>query len=214
MSTVDTYNVKGKKVGSTKLAPKIFDIKINSDLIYQTLVAQLANSRRHIAQTKDRSQVRGGGVKPWQQKGTGRARHGSIRSPIWKGGGVTFGPGKHINFKKKINKKMKQKAMLMVLSSKVKDQELILVDQLKVEKPKTKQMAEILENILKNKKSKNVLVVIPEKNQNIIKANKNIPYTKTILANNLNILDLLSFKYLLIPESAIKIIEKTYGSNV
>jgi large subunit ribosomal protein L4 len=175
------------------------------------VVAQLANSRQVIAHTKGRSEVRGGGRKPWRQKGTGRARHGSIRSPIWRGGGVTFGPTKERVFKKKINKKMKRKALFMVLTSKIKDDELILLDKLEIKEPKTKPMAKMMENILK-KKQKSVLVVIPKKDENIARANKNIPYTKTIWADSLNVLDLLSFKYLLMPKEAIKVIEKTYGT--
>lgn len=224
MPNVNTYNIKGEKVGTTKLSPAIFDVEINSDLVHQAMVTQLANSRQVIAHVKDRSEVRGGGRKPWRQKGTGRARHGSIRSPIWRGGGTTFGPTKERVFKKKINKKMKQKALFMVLTSKVKDNELILLDKLELKEPKTRLMAEILENILKKqetpshttgqainkKQTKSVLMVIPKRDENIIRANKNIPYSKTLRADSLSILDLLSFKYLLLPKEAIKVIEKTY----
>ena len=210
MPRVNTYNTEGKKIGTAMLPPEIFAIKINTDLVHQVVVAQLANSRQVIAHTKGRSEVRGGGRKPWRQKGTGRARHGSIRSPIWRGGGVTFGPTKERVFKKKINKKMKRKALFMVLTSKIKDDELILLDKLEIKGAKTKPMAEMIENILK-KKQKSVLVVIPQKNENIARANKNIPYTKTLRADSLNVLDLLSFKYLLMPEEAIKVIEKTYA---
>jgi large subunit ribosomal protein L4 len=211
MPRINTYNTEGKKIGTAMLPPEIFDIEINADLIHQVVVAQLANSRQVIAHTKGRSEVRGGGRKPWRQKGTGRARHGSIRSPIWRGGGVTFGPTKERVFKKKINKKMKRKALFMVLTSKIKDDELILLDKLEIKEPKTKPMAKMMENILK-KKQKSVLVVIPKKDENIARANKNIPYTKTIWADSLNVLDLLSFKYLLMPKEAIKVIEKTYGT--
>ncbi len=215
MSRVNVYNAKKEKTGTLILPPELFDLKINSNLIHQAIVAQMANMRKKIAQTKDRSEVRGGGIKPWQQKGTGRARHGSIRSPIWKGGGITFGPTTQRNFKKKINKKMKRKALLMALSSKLKDNELILINELKLKKPKTKEMAKILENFIKKDgKIKSTLIVIHEKDQNIIRANKNIPFTKTILVNNLNILDLLSFKYLLTSKPVIKIIKEIYGSNI
>lgn len=211
MSTlsVPTYNMEGKKTGTTKLPPEIFDIKMNTDLVHQTMVAQLANARQVIAHSKDRSETKGGGRKPWRQKGTGRARHGSIRSPIWRGGGATFGPTKERNFGKKINKKMKQRALFIVLTSKVKDGELILLDKLELKKPKTKLMAEILDAILKKKK-KNALVVIPKKDKNLIRANQNIPYSKTLRADSLNVLDLLSFKYLVMPKEAIKIIKDTY----
>lgn len=209
MPRVNTYNIEGKKIGTAMLPPEIFDVKINTDLVHQAVVTQLANSRQKIAQVKDRSETRGGGRKPWRQKGTGRARHGSIRSPIWRGGGVTFGPTKERNFKKKINKKMKRKALFMVLTSKVKDNELILLDKLELKEAKTKLMAEILETLLK-KKQKSVLVVIAKKDEKIIRANRNVPYSKTLRADSLNILDLLSFKYLLMPKEAIKTIEKTY----
>lgn len=220
MPNISAYNMKGDKVGTVKLPPKIFDVKINTDLIHQAVVAQLANKRQVIAHAKGRSEVRGGGRKPWRQKGTGRARHGSIRSPIWRGGGATFGPTKERVFKKKINKKMKQKALFMVLTSKVKDNELILLDKLEPQEPKTKLMVDILKNVLKptasgrarplEKEQKSILVVIPKKDENIVRANKNIPYTKTIRADSLNVLDLLSFKYLLMPKEAVKVIEKTY----
>lgn len=213
MSTisVSTYSIEGKKTGTTRLPSEIFDVEMNPDLVHQAVVTQLANSRQVIAHTKDRGEARGGGRKPWRQKGTGRARHGSIRSPIWRGGGVTFGPTKERVFKKKINKKMKRKALFMVLTSKVKDDEVILLDKLELKEPKTRLIAEILETLLKKKK-KSVLVVTPKKDENIIRANRNVPYAKTLRADSLNILDLLSFKYLLLPKEAIKIIEKTYGT--
>jgi len=209
--SVTIYNTEGKKVGTAKLPPEIFDVKINPDLIQQAVITQRANARQILAHVKDRSEVRGGGKKPWRQKGTGQARHGSIRSPLWKGGGVTFGPRKERIFAKKINKKMKRKALFMVLTSKVEDNELILLDKLELKEPKTKLMTKVLENIFKEN-SKSVLVVIPKKNENIIRATRNIPKTKILRADSLNVLDLLSFKYLLMPEDAIKVIEKTYGA--
>ena len=209
MPSVNVYNTEGKKIGIAKLPPKIFDVKMNVDLVHQAVVAQSANKRQPLANAKDKSEVRGGGRKPWRQKGTGRARHGSIRSPIWRGGGATFGPTKERVFKKKINKKMKQKALFAVLTSKHKDNELILLDKLELKEAKTKLMAEILGVLLK-KRQKSILVVTSKKDENIIKANKNIPYTKTLQADSLNILDLLSFKYLLMPKEAIKVIKETY----
>ncbi len=150
---ISTYTQNGKESGKAELPSEIFDVKMNSDLVHQVVLAQMSNQRQVIAHTKDKSEVRGGGRKPWKQKGTGRARHGSIRSPIWKGGGVTFGPTKDRNFKKKINKKMRRKALFMVLSSKVQDKEMIVLDKLKIEKPKTKEIAMVIENLkLKMKK--------------------------------------------------------------
>ncbi|MBU4285226.1 50S ribosomal protein L4 [Patescibacteria group bacterium] len=212
MIKVLVHNSEGEQVGTISLPEEIFGVKINNDLIYQAVNAQTANSRFHLAHAKDRSEVRGGGKKPWRQKGTGRARHGSIRSPLWRGGGVTFGPKLEENFEKKINKKAKRKALFMVLTSKVQDKELIVLDELKIKEPKTKIMAGIFGKILKEVKKPSVLITISKKNENIIIASKNIPSTKTILADSLNVLDLLSFKYLLIDKEAIKVIEKTYGT--
>src|SRR4030043_2412895 len=126
------YNLEGEKTGTIKLSEKIFGLKINNNLIYQVINVQLANKRKHLAKVKDRGEVRGGGRKPWRQKGTGRARHGSIRSPIWRGGGVTFGPTKNRVFKKKINKKMRRKALFMVLSAKAKEKLIIVLDDLEL----------------------------------------------------------------------------------
>lgn len=216
MSRVNIYNIKGEKAGTALLPPEIFDVEMKADLVHQAATTQMANRRQMVAHVKDRSEARGGGVKPWRQKGTGRARHGSIRSPLWVGGGVTFGPNRERVLGKKINKKMKRKALFMVLTSKVKDNELILLDTLEIKEPKTKIMAEVFKNLFKEdtktKQQPSVLVVIPAKDEKTIRASRNIPRTKIIRADNLNVLDLLSFKYLLMPKEAIKVIEKTYGT--
>lgn len=204
----EVYNQEGKKIGEARLPKEIFEVKINSDLIHQVVVSQMANRRQRIAQTKTRGEVRGGGKKPWAQKGTGRARAGSIRSPLWRGGGVTFGPRKEKVFKKKIPKKMKRKALLMVLSGKAKNNFLILLDKLKIEKPKTKQISEILNKL--PCKTQSTMIVLPEVNQNLILAARNLPKVETIEARNLNSLDLLSFKYLMMSKDSIKIIEQTF----
>jgi len=204
---VKTYDTNGKEVGQTRLPSEIFDVKVNSDLIHQVVTSQMANKRTVIAHTKDRAQVRGGGKKPWRQKGTGRARHGSRRSPLWKGGGVTFGPTKVRNFEKKINKKMKRKAILMVLSAKVKNDLLLILEKLSLEKPKTKLMAGVLGK-LPFKGS--ALIVLPQLEKDIVRAARNIPDAATIEARNLNALDLLSFKYLIMPKDAIKVIKETF----
>ena len=141
------YNQKGEELKKADLPEELFGLKINSDLLHQAVVAQQANKRKLVAYAKDRSEVRGGGRKPWPQKGTGRARHGSIRSPIWVGGGVTFGPVKERNYNKKINKKMRRKALFMSLSSKVKDESLVLLDKLELNQPKTKEIKEIFNNL-------------------------------------------------------------------
>jgi large subunit ribosomal protein L4 len=205
---VNTYNQNGEKVGQARLPSEIFDVKTNPDLLHQVVVAQMANRRQIVAHTKTRGEVRGGGRKPWRQKGTGRARHGSIRSPLWKGGGVTFGPRKEKIYKQKINKKMARLALFMALSSKAKDNELLILEDLKIEKPKTKLMAEILNKL--PSKSKSVLIALPKKEETIIRATSNIPAIQTIEARNLNALDLLSYKYLLMPKEAIKAIKETF----
>jgi len=207
------YNQEGEEVGKVNLPADVFGLEINQDLICQAVNAQRANARESIAHTKDRSEVSGGGKKPWRQKGTGRARHGSNRSPIWKGGGVTFGPTNERVFTQKINKKMKQKSLLMALSSKVKDEEIILLDKLDLTEAKTKKMAEIL-NKLKNgaKKDidKGVLIVLPTVDQKIITASRNLPKIKTIQADSLNIYDILNYHYLLMPKKSIKVIQEFY----
>lgn len=222
MKTI-VYNQNGEKVEEIDLPKEIFDVKINPDLTYQVAVSLMANQRRIIAHTKDRSEVRGGGRKPWRQKGTGRARHGSRRSPLWKGGGVTFGPTKNRVFKKKINKKMKRKALLMVLSAKVKNNLLILLDKIKLEKAPvvetsfttgqaktklTKSMVEIFRKL--PCKAKSSIVALPAMDKNIILAARNVPEVKVVQARDLNVLDLLSFEYLIMPKEAIKIMKETF----
>jgi large subunit ribosomal protein L4 len=206
------YNQEGKEVGTTLLPKEIFDVKINPDLIHQVVVSQMANRRRVLAHTKGRAEVRGGGKKPWRQKGTGRARHGSIRSPLWKGGGVTFGPTKERVFKKKINRKMRKIALFMVLSAKAKNSLLLILDKLILPEAKTKLMTKILGKLpFKSKTS--CLVALPQKNEMIIRVARNIPNLQTVEARNLNALDLLSFKYLIIPKETIKVIKETFLSR-
>lgn len=205
---VNVYNQEGKETGQALLPKEIFDVKINPDLVHQVAVSQAANRRRVIAHTKGRGEVRGGGRKPWRQKGTGRARVGSIRSPLWRGGGVTFGPTKERVFKQKISKKMKRKALFMVLSEKAKNNLLILLDELKIEKPKTK----LISNILKKLpcKEKSSLVALAGLDKNTILAARNISEIATFQAKDLNCLDLLSFKYLIMPKEAIKVIKAAF----
>ena len=205
---IKVLNQKNEEVGEIELPKEIFGVLMNSDLVHQVVVSQMASRRRKIAKTKDRSEVRGGGRTPWQQKGTGRARVGSIRSPIWRGGGVTFGPRTEKVFKKIIPKKMRRKALFMVLSAKTKDKLLLVLDTLKVDKPKTKVMAEILDKLFLKKGSG--LVILSKKDDNIIKAVRNIPKVDTMVATDLNALDILSYKYLMMPKEAIRIINDTF----
>lgn len=217
---VKKYNQQVDEIGTQELNSKIFGVKAKQELIKQVVVAQQANSRQVLAHAKDRSEVRGGGKKPWKQKGTGRARVGSNRSPIWIGGGVTFGPTKERNFSLKINKKMKKKALFMCLSDKVKNTKIILFDKIKLEEIKTKKIVEILKKIdekiinskdKKIKKTKNdILFIIDNKSENIVKSTRNISEIGTIRADCLNTIEILKYKYLITTIDAVKKIEKTY----
>jgi len=195
-------------MGETELPKEIFEVALNSDLVHQVVLSQISNRRRKIAKTKDRSEVRGGGRKPWRQKGTGRARHGSIRSPIWKGGGVTFGPTTEKVFKKIIPKKMRKKALFMVLSVKAKENFIFILDKLEIKNSKTKSMIEILNKLFLKKGSG--LVVLPKIDKNLILASRNISKVNAIQAKDLNVLDLLNYKYLVMPKEAIEVIKETF----
>ncbi|OGZ18457.1 MAG: 50S ribosomal protein L4 [Candidatus Nealsonbacteria bacterium RBG_13_38_11] len=208
MMKINVYNQEGKEIGNTLLPKEIFDVKINPPLVQQVVVSQMANRRQVLANAKTRGEVRGGGRKPWRQKGTGRARHGSRRSPIWRGGGITFGPRKERVFKKKIDKKVKRSALLMVLSGKVKNNMMVVLEDLKLEKAKTKLMVAVLEKLPVKKQS--ALLVLPKMDKNLIISSKNIATIETIQAKDLNALDILSFKYLIMPKEAIKLIKETF----
>jgi len=226
---VNIYNQKAEQVGDLKLADEVFGVKANEALVHQVMVTQMSNERQVLAHTKGRSEVRGGGKKPWRQKGTGRARAGSIRSPIWKGGGVTFGPTKDRNFKKNINKKMKQKAMLMVLSDKVKSNVLVILDKLEMKEFKTKVFNKMLmgleKKVLKtsrqqtlqgggqtaNKKSKRSILIINDKKSEKTKySGRNLVGVEIINLENINILDLLKYQNVILTVEAIKVLEKKY----
>ena len=202
----DLYNMKGEKTGDVTLPKSIFGVEVNPDLIYQVMRVQTLSRRQNTADTKDRSEVRGGGRKPWRQKGTGRARHGSRRSPIWKGGGVTFGPTNERNYKKKINKKVKRAAVSMVLSAKKEKDFIFFVSDLEIKEPKTKEMRGFLKNTFCKK---GTLLVLPKMDKNIILSTRNIEGVDTIQAKDINALDLLSYKYLIIPKDSVKVIEET-----
>ncbi len=213
---VNVYNQNGEETGTALLPKEIFDVKMNPDLVHQVVVSQMANRRKVLAHTKNRGEVRGGGKKPWRQKGTGRARHASIRSPLWRHGGITFGPRKEKSFEKKIPKKMKRLALFMALSEKARQNLLILLDKIKLDEPKTKLMAKIIENLkskTENFKKGNVLIALPELDKNIISVARNLPDVKTIQAKDLNCLDLLSLKYLIMPKDSVKVIKETFLRN-
>jgi large subunit ribosomal protein L4 len=205
---VKLYDFNGKELGNETLEPKLFGVEINPQLVQEVVVAQRKNARQVLAHTKGRSEVRGGGKKPWQQKGTGRARHGSIRSPLWVGGGITFGPTKDRNFAIKVNKKAKQKALAMVLTDKFQNDRFILVDAYNLPEAKTKFLKSSLEKLpIKNKKT---LVVTKDAKDNVVLAAKNLSKVNTISYGSLNVVDLLSSEYLLVSRDLLKKISEHY----
>lgn len=209
----DLINLQNEKVGEIDLPEEIFNQKWNPVLVKQALDAQIANSRKNLAHAKTRAEVRGGGKKPWRQKGTGRARHGSIRSPIWVGGGKAHGPIKEEIFSKKINKKMKRLAIFSILSKKFKDNEIKFFDSLNISEPKTKIIFSYLKNILNlSKKSKkaDVLFIPDSENKNIYKAARNILKTKVLDPKSLNVYDLLNYKNIFIDKNCLQTIIKHY----
>ncbi len=209
----EVYNQDGNLVEKIELPKEIFEVKFNPDLVWQVTVSQMANKRAPIAHTKTRKEVSGSGRKIWPQKHMGRARHGDIRAPIFRHGGVAHGPRKERILKKRVPKKMKRKALLMVLSQKAKDKELILLDDLKLEKPKTKLFAKILKNLrekIENFKRGSVLVAIPQKDESLILAARNLPKVSIMEARNLNCLEILNHKFLLMPKKSIEKIKETF----
>jgi large subunit ribosomal protein L4 len=214
MISYKVYNNEGNVIAETELSDKVFGQKPNEALVHQAVVAQMSNERKVLAHTKDRSEVRGGGKKPWRQKGTGRARVGSSRSPIWIGGGVTFGPTKDRNFSKNINTKMRQKALCIALSDKVANQTLAILDTLLVSEYKTKifkKMVDVLEDKALKREGKRSILVIDAKSEATTKASaKNLPDTKLITTENLNMLDLVKYKNIIMTSAAVKAIEERY----
>ncbi len=206
---IDVYNQEGKVVGDATLPKGIFEVKLNTDLVHQIAVSLSANNRQISAHTKNRGEVSGGGKKPWRQKGTGRARHGSIRSPLWKGGGVTHGPRVERVFEKDIPKKMRRKALFMVLSQKAKNKQLVVLDKIELEKGKTKEMAKSLAKLPCY--SQATLIALPNYDKKIFLASRNIKKTSVEDARNLNVLQLLNHKYLLLTKESIKTIENTFN---
>lgn len=194
---VQIYNLKNEAVGEIELSDKIFARPWNADLVHQALLAQQANRRIPWAHTKGRSEVSGGGKKPWKQKHTGRARHGSIRSPIWRGGGTTHGPSKERDFSQKINKKMLRAAIYSVLSKKLAEGKLKVVDSLALELPKTKTLFAVIKKVLP------ALLVSTIKNQNLNRASRNIPRAKSLNGASLNVEDLLKYKNILLDQNAV-----------
>ncbi|ADG81183.1 50S ribosomal protein L4 [Thermincola ferriacetica] len=203
MPKVALYNIKGEQVGEIELKDEVFGIEPNEGLVHDVVVMQLANRRVGTASTKTRAEVSGGGRKPWRQKGTGRARHGSIRSPIWRGGGITFGP-KPRSFNYTMPKKARRLALKSVLSSKVSDGNIIVLDTLEMAQPKTKEMAEILNRL----KAKKAVVVTADVDQNVIKSARNIPGVTPLTASGLNVYDLVNHEKLVITKDAVAKVEE------
>jgi len=202
------YNQEGKESGEMNLPKEIFEVKFNADLVHQIAVSLMANKRQISAHTKNRGEVRGGGRKPWRQKGTGRARVGSNRSPIWKGGGITHGPRNDRIFAVEIPKKMRRKALFMVLSQKAKDNQLVVLDKMEFEKPQTKIMAKTMSKL--PCKEQSTLVLMPNYDKNIFLSARNINKTDVDDARNLNVLDLLNHKYLLLTKEGITTLKNTF----
>jgi len=206
---IDVYNQNGEVSGSLTLPKEIFDVKFNADLVHQITVSLSANKRQVSAHAKTRGEVSGGGKKPWAQKGTGRSRHGSIRSPLWKGGGITHGPRKDRIFEREIPKKMRRKALFMILSEKARNKQLVILDKIESEKGKTKEMAESLAKLPCNNFS--TLIAMPNYDKKVFLASRNIKKTSIDDARNLNVLQLLNHKYLLLTKESIKTIENTFN---
>jgi len=206
MPKIDVYNIEGKKVSDIELKEEVFGIKPNKAIVHSVLVNYMANQRQGTGNTKTRAEVSGGGKKPWRQKGTGRARQGSIRAPQWYKGGIALGP-KPRDFSYTLNKKEKRLAIKSVLSSKVLESDLVVLDTLAFDEIKTKQMVKALENL---KLEGKILIVLPEPNKNVQRSSKNIPDLKTSLVNTINVYDLLKYKKLILTLDSVHELEEVY----
>ena len=207
MPKVDVYDIAGKKVDTVELKDEVFGIEPNEAVVHSVLVNYLANQRQGTQSTKTRAEVSGGGRKPWRQKGTGRARQGSIRAPQWIKGGIALGP-KPRSYKYTVNKKEKRLAIKSVLSSKVLEKELTVVNEIKLKEIKTKEMQKALNNLKVEGKT---LILLPEKNETVQKSARNIEGLKTTLVNTINVYDLLKYKNLVITLDTVKKLEEVYA---
>lgn len=206
MATVSVLNMEGKEVGTMELNDAVFGVEVNEHLVHMAVVQQLANNRQGTQSAKTRSEVRGGGRKPWRQKGTGHARQGSIRAPQWKGGGVVFAPVPR-DYSFKLNKKEKRAALKSALTSRVNDNKLIVVEDLKLDEIKTRKFKEILTNLKVNK----ALVVLNENDQNVVMSARNLPAVKTALTNTINVYDILKYDTVVVTKDAVATIEEVYA---
>ena len=206
MANVSVYNIEGKEVGTIDLSDAVFGVEVNEHLVHMAVVSQLANKRQGTQKAKTRSEVSGGGRKPWRQKGTGHARQGSTRSPQWTGGGVVFAP-KPRDYSMKMNKREKQIAIKSALTSKVQDSKLIVVDEFKLDEIKTSKFAQILDNL----KAPKALVVTKDKDEKVVLSARNIPTVKTTMTNSINVYDILKYDSLVITKDAVAAIEEVYA---
>jgi len=205
---VPLRDVTGKVIDETELRDDIFDIEPNEAVMHQALIRQLSNARLATARTKTRGEVSGGGRKPWRQKGTGRARHGSTREPQWRGGGVVFGPQAGRNYRKAMPRKMRRLALRSALSVKAREGQVVLVDKLEMAAPKTKEMLTVLDGLTG---TSSALILLPERDANVEKSVNNLPYAKTLRAQYLNMVDIFGYDYLVLPLAAVKVIEDVLG---
>ena len=206
MASVAVYNIEGKEVDKLELNDSVFGVEINEHLVHMAVVGQLANNRQGTQSAKTRSEVSGGGRKPWRQKGTGHARQGSTRSPQWTGGGVVFAP-KPRDYSVKMNKKEKQLAMKSALTSKVQEEKLVVVDELKMDEIKTKKFVEIMSNLNAAK----ALVVTKDVEENVVCSANNVPDVKTATTNEINVYDILKYDTLVLTKDAVAAIEEVYA---
>lgn len=206
MATVAVYNTDGKEVDKLELNDNVFGVEINEHLVHLAVVSQLANSRQGTQSAKTRSEVSGGGRKPWRQKGTGHARQGSTRAPQWTGGGVVFAP-KPRDYSMKMNKREKQIAIKSALTSKVQDSKMVVVDAFNLDEIKTSKFVEILDNL----KAPKALVVTKDKDEKVILSARNIPTVKTTMTNAINVYDILKYDSLVITKDAVAAIEEVYA---
>ena len=206
MATVAVYNIEGKEVDKLELNDNVFGVEINEHLVHLAVVSQLANSRQGTQSAKTRSEVSGGGRKPWRQKGTGHARQGSTRSPQWTGGGVVFAP-KPRDYSFKMNKKEKRIALLSALSSKVADNKIVVLDSFNLDEVKTKKFAEVMSNLKVDK----ALVVIEGENKNVVLSGRNIPTVKVSATNEINTYDVLKYETLVVTKAAVEKLEEVYA---
>ena len=206
MANVSVYNIEGKEVGSIELNDAVFGVEVNEHLVHMAVVSQLANKRQGTQKAKTRSEVSGGGRKPWRQKGTGHARQGSTRAPQWTGGGIVFAP-KPRDYSFKMNKKEKRIALLSALSSKVAESKIVVLDEFKLDEIKTKKFVEVMNNL----KVENALVVLEGENKNVVLSGRNIPSVKVTATNEINTYDVLKYTTLVVTKAAVEKLEEVYA---